>query len=56
MCKCGKVSEGNCTQCLNEKMQTIKGERILLSYKMTWMIYVHVYSLASGMCYTASFV
>lgn len=42
-------------QCLNEKMQNVE-EHIFLSYKMIWMKNVHVYSLASGMCYMASFV
>lgn len=43
-------------QCLKEKMQNVEGEHIFLSYKVIWMKYVCVYSLASGMCYMASFV
>lgn len=43
-------------QCPSEKMQNVKGEYVFLSYKMIWMKYVHVYSLASGICYMANFV
>lgn len=52
----GKSSRGKRMQCLNEKMQNVKGDHIFLSYKMIWMKYVRVYSLASGMCNMASFV
>lgn len=38
------------------KMWNVRLEHVFLSYKMVWMKYVCIYSLASGMCYMASFV
>lgn len=39
-----------------KKLQNVKNNYVFLSYKIIWMKYAHVYGLASGMCYMATFV